>query len=168
MPGKPVKPRARERLLWMLQTAAALLIVWLALDGTATLWVGAIFSVLGAAAGAWLVPGEIYPWRPLRLLLFFLYFVRDSILGGMDVAWRAFMPRLPIQPGLVELKLWLPPGLPRTVLIAVVSLVPGTLSAELADDTLHVHALTPGASRSLPALQRRVGRLFSIEPPEET
>jgi multicomponent Na+:H+ antiporter subunit E len=156
--------RLSNRLLWALQTSVALFAVWMALDGLGTLWLGAILAVIGAAAGAWLVPGEAYPWRPLRLLHFALYFVRQSVVGGVDVAWRALSPTMPIAPTFTELAVDLPPGLPRTLLVATISLVPGTLAVQLRDDgTLEVHALTPRAADGLPHLQRHIERLFSLD-----
>ena len=57
----------------------------------------------------------------------------DILKGGVYVAWRAFDPRMPITPELIEYPLRLPPGLPRVILVNMVSLLPGTLSAELGD-----------------------------------
>jgi multicomponent Na+:H+ antiporter subunit E len=151
------------RLAWGGQTALALFLVWLALDGPGNLWLGALFSCLAAAVGVWLAPGEVYPWRPLRLLLFILFFLRESFRGGVDVAWRAMLPGMPIEPTFVEFPLNLPPGLPRTVMVGVISLLPGTLSVDLDQTTLRVHALTPAAADNLPQLQRRIRHLFSLE-----
>jgi multicomponent Na+:H+ antiporter subunit E len=157
-------PPPASRRLWALQTAALLLVIWLALDGLDNVAVGLVVAILGAAIGAWLVPGEPYPWRPLRLARFFTYFVRESLRGGIDVAWRALHPRMPIAPRIVEHRTRLPPGLPRAVMVGVISLLPGTLSVTLGEDgRLNVHALTPGAADGLAELDRRVGLLFSLD-----
>jgi multicomponent Na+:H+ antiporter subunit E len=163
MANQRIKTRIPPRTLWAIQTAVALLVMWIALDGLANVWLGVIFAGLGTAAGAWLVPGDPYPWRPLRMLQFLGYFLRASFIAGLDVARRALHPRMPISPTFSELELSLPPGLPRTMFIAVISLMPGTLSVNLLGDKLEVHALTPRAAESLPDLQRRIGRLFHLE-----
>jgi len=170
MSGRRMPPTPpRGRLLWALQTAGLLLLVWLALDGFGNLAAGAVSALAAAAVGAWLVPGEPYPWRPLRLAGFFAYFVRESFRGGIDVARRAMDPRLPISPALVEYRLSLPPGLPQSVMIGVISLLPGTLSVALHDDgRLQVHALTRDAGDGLHELERRVQRLFSLDTEEVT
>jgi multicomponent Na+:H+ antiporter subunit E len=157
-----------SRWFWMLQTAVALFIAWLALDGTGNLLLGAFFSLIGAAAGAWLVPGEAYPWRPLRTVLFIGYFLRESVRGGLDVAWRALTPGMPIRPEFTLFELDLPSGLPKTLMVGVVSLLPGTLSVRLLETgQLEVHALTPRAAEGLPGLQSRVKKLFSLDKQEE-
>ncbi len=150
--------------IWALQAAIVLLLLWMALDGLENLGFGLLFAVLGAVAGAWLAPGQVYPWRPLRLFGFALYFTRASFQGGLDVAARALHPALPIAPCLREYPLLLPPGLPRTLFVGVVSLLPGTLSARLDVEhgRLTVHALTAISFDDLDDLERRVARLFSL------
>jgi multicomponent Na+:H+ antiporter subunit E len=156
--------RPAQRGAWALQTAVLLFMVWLALDGIGNLAVGALFALAGSAAGAWLAPGEAYPWRPLRLAAFFAYFVRESLRGGIDVAWRALHPAMPIAPAVVEFRTALPPGLPQAVMLGVISLLPGTLSVWLAEGgRLQVHALTPRSAEGLAELDRRVGLLFSLD-----
>ena len=89
-------------------------------------------------------------------------FLWHSLKGGVDVAWRAFHPRLPITSKLVEYPLRLPPGLPRVILVNTVSLLPGTLSAELGSQVLKVHVLDSLGDflAELEALEQRVGCRF--------
>lgn len=64
-----------------------------------------------------------------------------SLLGGLDVAWRAFHPRLPLNPRWVVYPVRLPPGAARVSLGNELSLMPGTLAAGGQGDTLYVHCL---------------------------
>jgi len=159
----PQTPRFSRR-RWAVQTAVVLMVLWLALDGTDNLLPGFLLALLGAAVGTWLAPGESYPWRPLRLARFFAWFVYESFRGGLDVAARALHPRLPIAPCLVEHRIGLPPGAPRTLMLSVLSLLPGTLSADLeSDGRLTVHALSPEALAGVFELEQRVASLFSLD-----
>lgn len=152
---------ARRR--WAVQSMIVLMLLWFALDGLESPLVGLVLAAAGAGLGAWLAPGESYPWRPLRLLGFFAWFVRESLRGGLDVACRALQPRLPIAPRLVEHHIGLPAGMPRTVMMSVLSLLPGTLSADLDEQgRLSVHALMPEAMAGVAELERRVAHLFSL------
>lgn len=152
------------RLAWGLQVFAVLLPVWLVLDGANSLWVGVVASALGAWLAARLVPVAPHGWHPLRFFAFAGYFLWESLRGAADVAWRALHPRLPIEPRVVPYEISLPAGKPRTLLVSVVSLLPGTLSADLSADgrVLQVHALTPDAEDSVDALERRIARLFGL------
>jgi multicomponent Na+:H+ antiporter subunit E len=155
----------RHRLVWASQGFVVLWLIWLALNGWNSLAFGLMASLAGAALGAWLATEPPHPWRPHRLILFSLYFLWESLLGGIDVAWRAMHPRLRIEPCFKTHRLDLPAGQPRTLMISVVSLLPGTLSASIqGEDTLLVHALTPEASSSVEQLQRWIAWLFSVEP----
>lgn len=72
-----------------------------------------------------------------------------------------------IEPRLHPYALGLPPGNARTFFIGVVSLLPGTLSAEVVGDTLEVHVI--GGRRDVDAqlrgLEQRVAPLFALDPP---
>ena len=139
--------------------------VWLALNGSNAWALGVVVAAAGALAGAVLAPGDPYPWRPARLLSFALFFVHESVRGGIDVAGRALHRRLPIAPHFIDYPLTLPPGQPRTLMISVVSLLPGTLSVDLPAGTpqLRVHVLTSGGERGLDALQARIAVLFGLD-----
>jgi len=93
---------------------------------------------------------------------FFLYFLRSSLAGGLDVSRRVFDPRLPVSPGFVDYHPGLPPGPGRVLFVNMISLLPGTVSAGLEGDRLIVHALDAGANveSELRSLEERVGRLF--------
>jgi multicomponent Na+:H+ antiporter subunit E len=124
-----------------------------------------LFVVLATAASWWLVPpGTVrLSWRGLAA--FVPFFLGASALGGIDVARRALDPRQTVRPEMVDHQLNLPPGPPRIFFAAVVSLLPGTLSAELRDDRLAVHVLDARmpVQRTLGRLETRVAALFGVE-----
>lgn len=162
------RPLISAPLAWGVQVFVLLMLMWLALDGAASAWLGATVALMGAAIGTWLVPGEVHRWRPMRFLGFCAWFVVASWRGGMDVAYRALAPTMPIAPVLHRHPMQLQAGLPRTVLVAVMSLLPGTLSVALEQDgtVLVVHCLTPSAVPGISLLERRVAHLFSVRLPE--
>lgn len=146
------------------------------LVGFALLW-----GVLtGDVGGGWLAGGlavmtaalvslairPLLPWR-VRLfgvLRFLPFFCRQSLFGGIDVAQRAFAPGMRLNPVLLEYPLALPPGTARIFLLNTVSLLPGTLSADLRGDHLIVHGLDGGLplARNLRRLEVRVADLFGL------
>lgn len=130
-------------------------------------WVVGVPAVAAATlASLALLPSVPWRWRLGGLLRFLPYFVVRSVLGSVDVARRALHPRLPLAPLLVEYPLRLRDGLARVFLVNTVSLLPGTLGAELHSDRLTVHALDGGVaavSAELEFLEELVANLFGAE-----
>lgn len=141
------------------------LIWWVLTDGAASSWwIGVPAVLLAVAASAALLPATPFVWTELPR--FVPFFLMRSLLGGADVAWRAFQPGLPIAPDLIEYPLRLPPGLPQVFMANMVSLLPGTLSAALDRSVLKVHVLDSQSSflAELDALEQSVARMFGISP----
>jgi multicomponent Na+:H+ antiporter subunit E len=88
-------------------------------------------GVVAAAIATWasvhLLPSEQWSLRPLALAGFGVRFLRQSIAAGIDVAWRAFHPRLPLHPGFVTYRPQLSKGPGQNAFCTVTSLIPGTL-----------------------------------------
>lgn len=166
--GSEIVPHsARDRssrlpVAWFSQVFAVLLLIWIALNGFSGLVIGSLAALAGASLGAWLVPEAPYPWRPWRWLVFIAFFLWESFKGGSDVAARAVLPSLPIEPRFHDHAITLPAGKPTTLLVSFISLLPGTLSVALDQQhqRLVVHALTDNAMDSVVRLERQLGRIF--------
>ncbi len=156
----------RQRRVWIGQTFIILASIWLALNGLEGWPLGLLAAGTGAMAGGLLATGQPHPWRPHRLVGFLVFFLVESFKGGVDVAWRAFQPSLPVKPEFHRWRIDLPEGQPRTLMVSVISLLPGTLSADLSDDgkELIVHTLMPEAMDSVARLDTRIRHLFSLSP----
>lgn len=155
----------KQRWTWAAQIFVVLLLLWLLLNGLDRFLAGLLAAAAGAGLGAWLVSGRPHPWKPHRLIWFAGFFLWESFKGGVDVAWRAMHPGLRINPCFSGYRIDLPAGQPRTLMVATVSLLPGTLSANLSEDgrDLEVHALMPEAMASVQRLEAWVAWLFSLE-----
>lgn len=130
-----------------LRRAGVFALIWLvATEGNLSAWPLALAGIVGAtAASLWLLPAKTLPPISLAgLLRFLIWFVRQSLAGGAQVAWLALQRRPALRPALIEVSLTLPPGLPRLLFTAALSLMPGTLGVRLQGDTLLVHVLDRG------------------------
>jgi multicomponent Na+:H+ antiporter subunit E len=91
-----------------------------------------VVAVLAAVGATWvslrLLPPGQFKVRPVALTEFVLRFLYKSIVAGIDVAWRALDPRLPLRPGFVVYHTHLPRGLTQSAFCVETSLLPGTLS----------------------------------------
>jgi multicomponent Na+:H+ antiporter subunit E len=127
--------------------AALLLAFWLMISG----WAPADLPIgLAAVAGAtWISlrfspPGGSQP-RIAALASLAASFLRQSIVSGVDVAWRALNPKLQLRPGFVTCPLRLPSGGARSAFCALSSLMPGTLPTGTDENgALLVHCLDVG------------------------
>lgn len=158
----PLRWRGRDRWPEILRRGALFALVWLiVVEGElSSLWIGVPAVLVTTMASIVLCSPVTLIWH--ELLRFVPFFLIHSLMGGVDVAWRAIHPRMPIAPHLVEYPIRLPPGLPRVFMANTVSLLPGTLSANLSSSYLEVHVLTDrkDAMSELRKLERRVAALF--------
>lgn len=101
-------------------------------------------------------------WRPSHLPRLTFYFLSQSVLGGWDVARRAFAPSLPVQPAVVRFELELEAGFPMVLFAWLVSLTPGTASVTIEGTVLVVHALDVrlAVEERLRELERHVAAFF--------
>ncbi len=139
------------------------LLWWILTQGDINSWlVGAPVVLLAVLASWWLLPA--ISWSLPGIAGFVPFFLWRSLYGGVDVARRALHPRLPISPLLFDYRWRLPPGLPRVFMANTVSLLPGTLSAELGKEYLRVHVLdqSGGFISELSVVEERVARLFGL------
>jgi len=136
---------------------------WILTDGVINSWLVGVPMVLFAT----LVSVALLPplsWSLTGIVRFAPYFLWHSLYAGIDVARRALHPRLPISPGMYDHRWRLPPGLPRVFMANTVSLLPGTLSAELDEEHLYVHVLdqTGDFASELTVIEMRVAELFGL------
>ena len=127
--------------------AALFLAFWLMISG----WAPVDLPVgLAAVAGATWTSLRLLPPKRSRLRLAPLAtlaasFLRQSVVSGTDVAWRAVNPRLKLRPGFVACPLRLRPGGERSAFCALSSLMPGTLPTGTDEHgALLVHCLDIG------------------------
>lgn len=137
---------------------------WLALasgEGWASL-PGVLTIVGGTAVGAWSYRRDTPAFRPFPLLRLTALFLRESVVSGVDVAWRAFSPGLKIDPGLMSYETDLEREGSRVLFANMLSLLPGTLCCKLDGRTLTIHALNvdPPVEISLKRLESRIRDAF--------
>jgi len=132
-----------------------------------------MFGLCCAAAAAYVPqviedPRDVSPRRSplptvLRLPLLIPFFFWQSLRGGVDVALRAFKPRLPLAPAIIDYRLRLPNGPAPVMMASLVSLMPGTL-AMISGTRLRVHVLDKTAEHheALERLERLVARVFGV------
>lgn len=105
-----------------------------------------LVGFLATVAATWvslrLLPPSLGCLRIGALVKLVAHFLWQSITAGVEVARRAFDPRLRLKPGFVAYPTGIPAGTGRAVFGAVTSLMPGTLLVGTdPDGTLIYHCL---------------------------
>jgi len=119
------------------------LALWAALIGLDPL--DLVVGGSAAAVATWvslrLLPPGVHPVRPAALPRLVLRFLGQSVSAGIDVARRAFSPRMPLHPGFVQYPTGYPRGASRNGFASISSLLPGTLAVRDDEQGLLYHCL---------------------------
>ena len=144
--------------------AAVFALIWWALAdaAAASWWIGVPAVLLAVITSMALLPPVSFTWY--AFVKFVPVFLVRSLLGGVDVARRAFHPAMPIAPDLVDYPLRLPPGLARVFMVNIVNLLPGTLCTEIGSHHLQIHVLDRhnNFTDELDAIERSIALMFGI------
>lgn len=113
-------------------------------------------SLNSAKSGTLSIPG---------LVVFIPFFIWESIRGGFDVLKRVLRPKMKINPGFLTYEVSLKGKQARLIFVNSVSLLPGTLAADLGLNSLKIHALdvSTDSTVELNRLEKVVGQLYQEE-----
>lgn len=127
----------------MLIRSLPLAAVWLVIaQGRADAWLVGLPAVLIAAVASVRLSGTALPQLRLAALPRFIgLFLRESIRGGIDVAQRTLRPAMRIRPGFYRYRPRLQDPFARVLIINAISLLPGTLTADVEGELIVLHML---------------------------
>ena len=149
---------------WLISRIAILAVLWWVLaKGAYDSWQIGIPAILSAVYVDYrLFKPQTNRWSLGGLIIFFLLFLKLSLTSGIDVMRRIYHPRLPLNPAMVEYPLRLTSEVARNLFVCTVSLLPGTLSAELGEHSLVVHVLDVDRPfrQELKLIEDRVAAVF--------
>lgn len=168
----PLHRKFRAALHWRFWSRlAGYALIWLILTGTdGKSWIiGGPAVLLAGTCGLLLNGSPARPLKPRGLLFFGLFFLRQSFLGGIDVLRRTLSPRQLLNPGLVPYTTFLPEGSPRVLFANTISLLPGTLSVDLEDNTIIIHTIDINLPTwvNIQNLEGHIAALFQASPTKE-
>ena len=138
---------------------------WLIADGHPEAWlVGVPAVALAALASARLSGGARQRFSLAGWPGFIALFLHESLAGGLDVARRTLGRRLHIQPGFGSYRTRLQDPRARILLTNCISLLPGTLAADLDGDRIELHLLDSrdNPDPQLQRLEQAIAGLFGI------
>ncbi len=133
----------------------ALAAVWLLLSGIFTpflLVLGAISCVLVVliALRMDVVDREAVPFHlGGRIFGYWLWLIWQIIIANFDVAKRVLSPSLPISPRLIKVSAMQEGPIGQVIFANSITLTPGTVSVDVDQGEITVHALTEEAAREV-------------------
>lgn len=104
-------------------------------------------------------------WLPFSAAGYAMWLLKEIALSNIDVARRILDPSLPIDPRVIRVRPSQRTDLGRMIYANSITLTPGTVSLDLTDEEIEVHALTAEAAESLQAgqMDRRVTGIAGID-----
>ena len=131
-----------------------------------------IFTLVfvAATAATWvslrLVPADGYDIRWGALLRFLPHFLWQSVVAGVDVARRAFDPRMPLRPGFVSYPIGFRSSTACNTFTTITSLLPGTVPCGVENGQLVYHCLDIGqpVTAELAAEEQRLATFIDETP----
>lgn len=147
------------------RTAILALLWWIIVQGQVGAWlIGLPAVALAIMVSVYFGDTDLPRVSLAGLARFIVFFLRESVRGGFDVARRTLAPRLRIQPGFKNYRTRLNEPLARVLLINCISLLPGTLAARLDGDQVELHLLDAGEDPApdLIRLEQAIARLFGL------
>jgi len=127
-------------------TLISLFILWILLTSTLAwqeLTAGFIFSAFIAFFTCSYFTRKGFSGISLKKIVYFLVYIPvffwEMVKANFDVAYRVLHPRMPIKPGIVQIKTNLQPDIAKLILGNSITLTPGTLTIEIVKDNLLIH-----------------------------
>ena len=155
-------------MLW----AVTLALVWALINpgDHKSWWVGIPIVVLATVAALRLHSPSPRRFNLPGTLRFVVFFIHQSFRGGWDVAKRALSPAMPLNPAVLTYRARLRDEPAQVLLVNVISLLPGTVSAGLENGMITLHALdaSPATLEETKMLEDRIAAFFSLELKEES
>ncbi|MDI6901915.1 MAG: Na+/H+ antiporter subunit E [Anaerosomatales bacterium] len=151
------------------EATIALYVFWLVLTGSFApidLLVGLLLS---AALGVWATRtlwAEDAPTLSLRqagrLFVYVLWLIKEIVVAAVYVAEKVLDPRMPIEPLVLSHRCSFTRDVSRVAFANSITLTPGTLTVDVADDVFTIHCLAETFADSIAsgALERRIAAVF--------
>jgi multicomponent Na+:H+ antiporter subunit E len=138
---------------------------WLIVQGQPEAWLVGLPAVAFATFASVHLGSVAWPQLAIAGLPgFVVLFLRESVLGGIDVARRTLAPTLRIRPGFRSYHLQLRDPRARILLVNCISLLPGTLAADCQGDQVELHLLDAeeNPDAGIRRLERAIARLYRL------
>ncbi|MBT5050110.1 MAG: Na+/H+ antiporter subunit E [Rhodospirillaceae bacterium] len=156
-----------SRIVHSLSLGAVLFIVWLLLSGhytpfILTLGIASCVLVVTVTLRMEVADQEGHPLHlTWRALIYWPWLLVEIVKANIDVARRVLSPSLPVTPTMIRIKASQKSDLGQVIYANSITLTPGTISVDVANGEILVHALSREGAEDLVGgeMDRRVTRM---------
>ena len=157
----------RKEILHALSIGAVLFAVWLLLSGHYTPLITTL-GLLSCASVAWITlrmdvaDQEGHPIHlTWRAVWYWMWLGVEIVKANIDVIKRVLSPSMPISPTMLRVKTTQKSDLGKVIYTNSITLTPGTISIDVANDQILVHALSQDGAEDLieGEMDRRVTKM---------
>ena len=156
-----------RKLVHALYLGGVLFAVWLLLSGHYTpfmliLGLVSCVAVIAITRRMEVIDQEGHPVHlTWRALLYWPWLMVEIVKANIDVAKRILIPSIGISPTMIRIKTSQTSDLGKVIYANSITLTPGTISVEIANDEILVHALSKSGAEDLLSgeMDRRVTRM---------
>lgn len=100
------------------------------------------------------------PKKALLFIAYCFYLFNRIIVANLDVVYRVWHPKMPIDPRIVKHESTLISDGGKTALANSITLTPGTITIDIVGEEYTIHALTPKAAGSIESMERFIERFM--------
>jgi len=113
--------------------------------------------------------GQSLHLHPLRFLRYALWLLKEIIKSNLTVTRRILHPRLPIRPSVFGIETHGLDEIGQVIYANSITLTPGTVSIDVVDGVIEIHALDSGSATKLREgeMERRIRALGGFGPASE-
>lgn len=136
--------------------ALYLVFLWILLSGHLELWLlslglGSALFVVGIALRMDIADREGHPihLRFLAVARYWVWLLVMVVKSALDVSRRILDPKLPISPRVIAVRSTQSDDVGHAIYANSITLTPGTVSIDIRNGVIHVHALTEEAAQDL-------------------
>lgn len=95
------------------------------------------------------IEGNPFPFIAERLLLYLPWLMWELVKANIDVTRRILSPKMPLSPMMFEVEAFQKSELGQTIYANSITLTPGTVSVEMQDGKIVVHAISRDVAQGL-------------------
>ncbi len=100
------------------------------------------------------------PKKALLFVVYCFYLFYQIVVANLDVVYRVWHPKMPIEPRIVKHESTLVSDGGKTALANSITLTPGTITIDIVGEEYTIHALTPKAAGSIESMELFIRRFM--------